>query len=123
LLTFRGDSADEQMSHLEERMRVETRIEPGPITLPRRRGRPPRAAMVFRDGDTLVTTAERAKIPPVATVFRRNDALHHTRCTRRIDFVGMRGGIEFDFYCIECREHVTLTQGALPRIPEGQPTD
>src|SRR5439155_22932444 len=98
----------------------------GPITHPRRRGRPPRNAMLAtRDGETMVATERVAlnRIPPIVTVFRRNDSLHHTRCTRRIDFVGVRGGIEFDFYCLECREHVTLTQGALPRIPEGQPTD
>ena len=109
-------------------MRVETRIEPGPIvTHPRRRGRPPRTATAiasFRNG-VLVPGGERAanRIPPIVTVFRREDALHHTRCTRRIDFLGTRGGIEFDFYCLECREHVTLTQGALSRIPEGHPGD
>jgi hypothetical protein len=50
-----------------------------------------------------------------------NDGIHHTRCHSRIDFVGVRGGIEFDFYCLVCREHVTLTEAALPRIPEGLP--
>jgi hypothetical protein len=57
------------------------------------------------------------------TVYRVPEGkLHHTRCQHAIDFVGVRGGIEFDFYCLTCREHVTLTEGALSRIPEGRAT-
>ena len=75
-------------------------------------------------GDELVEAApERVSstaTPRIVTVFRMDDGIHHTRCGSRIDFVGVRGGIEFDFYCLVCREHVTLTEAALPRIPEGQ---
>jgi hypothetical protein len=57
----------------------------------------------------------------VVTVFRSVDgSLHHARCAQRIDFVGMRGGLEVDFYCIACREHVTLTESALERLALGQ---
>lgn len=64
---------------------------------------------------------ESTSLPPVVTVFRALDgAIHHGRCGREIDFLGIRGGVEIDFYCLTCREHVTLTQGTLARLPLGQ---
>lgn len=57
--------------------------------------------------------------PPIVTVFRGPDGIYHARCRRRIEFRGSRGGLEFDFYCLGCREHVTLPEAVLPRIPAG----
>jgi hypothetical protein len=57
--------------------------------------------------------------PPIVTVFRGPDGIHHARCGRRIEFRGSRGGVEFDFYCLSCREHVTLPDAVLARIPDG----
>jgi hypothetical protein len=60
-------------------------------------------------------------IPRVASAFRGMDGkLRHSRCGRPIEFVGVRGGIELDFHCIGCWEHVTLTENALTRVPVGQ---
>ena len=56
---------------------------------------------------------------PVSTVFRGQDwAIFHSRCRRRIQFQGARGGrLEADFYCLTCQEHVTLPTYMLDRIP------
>jgi hypothetical protein len=60
-------------------------------------------------------------LPPVVTVFRGpQGGLHHTRCRQRIDYRGTRGGLELDFYCVTCREHVTLPEGVLRRVPTAQ---
>ena len=108
-------------------MTVEIRTQPQPRTHTRRSPGRPRTVVATASipkGDHRAQAApERVSstIPPIVTVFRLEDGIHHTRCTSRIDFVGVRGGIEFDFYCLACCEHVTLPEGALPRIPEGQP--
>lgn len=61
----------------------------------------------------------RATMPPVATVYRSADgALHHARCATRMDFMGGRAGLELDFYCLTCCEHVTVTPYVLSRLPE-----
>ena len=38
------------------------------------------------------------------------------RCRSAIDFRGSRGGLELDFYCRVCREHVHLPEHALSRV-------
>jgi hypothetical protein len=59
--------------------------------------------------------------PRIVSAFRGVDGkLHHSRCGRPIELVGVRGGIELDFRCIGCWEHVTLTQAALARVPVGR---
>lgn len=70
---------------------------------------------------TPVATSSRT-LPRIATVYRgvASGEFHHTRCDRELTFVGVRGGIEIDFYCLNCREHVTLTEFALSRVPVGQ---
>jgi len=61
----------------------------------------------------------RSIMPPVATVFRAPDGgLHHARCASRMDFMGRRAGLELDFYCLICCEHVTVTPYVLSRLPE-----
>lgn len=60
-------------------------------------------------------------VPRIASVFRGVDGkLHHARCGREVELVGVRGGIELDFHCLGCFEHVTLTQGSLSHVPIGQ---
>lgn len=61
-------------------------------------------------------------LPRIATVYRGAAAgeFRHARCDRELIFVGVRGGIEIDFYCLSCREHITLTEAALARVPVGQ---
>ncbi|MBI2204219.1 MAG: hypothetical protein HYU41_10260 [Candidatus Rokubacteria bacterium] len=68
-----------------------------------------------------VVTSSRS-LPRIATVYRgvASGELHHARCARELTFVGVRGGIEIDFYCLNCREHVTLTEFAMSRVPVGQ---
>jgi len=56
--------------------------------------------------------------PPIVTVFRRwEGGIYHARCRHQIQFHGTRGGLEADFYCLSCCEHVTLPQDLLWRIP------
>jgi hypothetical protein len=61
----------------------------------------------------------RPAMPPVATVHRGADgSLHHTRCARRMEFMGGRAGVELDFYCYTCCEHITLNPYVVMRLPE-----
>ena len=105
-------------------MTVEIKTQPQPRAH-RRPGRPRTVTATLTADDGMIAVApERVSAttnPPIVTVFRMDDGIHHRRCLSRIDFVGVRGGIEFDFYCLVCREHVTLTEAALPHIPEGLP--
>ncbi len=85
---------------------------------PMRRGAAPVGATKRESG-----TAFEVAVPQVVTVFRDSDgAIHHRRCGRVIEFVGVRGGIEFDFYCLACREHITLTDSSMARMPIGPAT-
>lgn len=61
-------------------------------------------------------------MPRIVSVYRgvANGELRHSRCDRELVFVGVRGGIEIDFYCLTCREHITLPEAALSRVPVGQ---
>jgi hypothetical protein len=56
--------------------------------------------------------------PPLRLVFRTSEGrIGHTRCGQPLDFHGCRAGIELDFYCAACVEHVTLPECVLSRIP------
>jgi hypothetical protein len=74
-----------------------------------------------REEPAPVVTSSRA-LPRIATVYRgaASGEFRHARCDHELTFVGVRGGIEIDFYCLKCREHVTLTEFALSRVPVGQ---
>jgi hypothetical protein len=64
-------------------------------------------------------TTTRSTMPPVATVHRAPDgSLHHTRCARRMEFMGGRAGVELDFYCYTCCEHITLNPYVVMRLPQ-----
>jgi len=66
---------------------------------------------------TKAPVVARPTIPPVATVYRAPDGgLHHARCATRMDFKGGRAGLELDFYCLTCCEHVTVTPYVLARL-------
>jgi hypothetical protein len=66
---------------------------------------------------TLATT--RTAMPPVSTVYRAPDgSLHHARCARRMEFMGGRAGVELDFYCYTCCEHITLNPYVVMRLPD-----
>ncbi len=58
-------------------------------------------------------------MPRIVSVYRGpvNGEIHHARCNRELIFIGIRGGIEVDFYCLGCREHITLPEAALARVP------
>ena len=55
----------------------------------------------------------------IVTVYRALDGgIHHARCGRRVMPEGHRaGGLELDFYCLDCAETVTLPLCVLSRIP------
>ena len=58
--------------------------------------------------------------PPLVMVFRTPDGrIGHGRCGEILEFQGRRAGIELDFYCQRCVEHVTLPACILSRIPSG----
>ena len=66
-------------------------------------------------------SSERPSVPPVKSVFRGADGkLHHARCGRPIELVGIRGGVELDFHCVGCWERVILTESTLAHVPIGQ---
>ena len=69
--------------------------------------------------EVVVTTRT---MPRIVSVYRGPSVgqLYHARCDRELIFVGMRGGIELDFYCLDCREHISLPEAALPRVPIGK---
>ena len=68
---------------------------------------------------TKTPTTSRTVMPPVATVHRAPDgSLHHTRCGRRMEFMGSRAGVDLDFYCYTCCEHITLNSYVVKRVPE-----
>ena len=55
--------------------------------------------------------------PPITTVFVADGRLHHTWCKQPLDYQGTRAGLELDFYCYRCVEHVTLPEAVMARIP------
>ena len=61
-------------------------------------------------------------MPRIMSVYRGSvgGELRHARCDRELVFVGVRGGIEIDFYCLGCREHITLPEPALARVSIGR---
>ena len=62
--------------------------------------------------------AQSSSEPPLAVVFRCPDGhICHARCGRSLQLQGCRGGLELDFYCPRCLEHVTMPECILPRIP------
>ena len=61
--------------------------------------------------------------PPMVMAFRTRDgSIGHARCGRLLEFQGRRAGIELDFYCQRCVEHVTLPDCILSRVPLGELT-
>ena len=62
------------------------------------------------------------EIPPIVAVYFHTDGeLHHGWCGHPLEFHGTRAGLEMDFFCIHCVEHVTVPNTILPRIPIGPP--
>ncbi len=56
--------------------------------------------------------------PPVTAVYVGSDGtIYHARCGQPVEYLRTRGGLELDFYCLACVEHVTLALNALPRVP------
>lgn len=89
-----------------------------------------RRAVAVATADALDGRDERREPEPVApramprivSVYRgaAGGEFRHARCDRELIFVGVRGGIEIDFYCLGCREHITLPEAALARVPVGR---
>jgi hypothetical protein len=68
-------------------------------------------------------TRARNEVPRVVTVFAGEAGIHHARCGQPIEFRGSRGGLESEFYCRACHEHVTLPDHVLARIPARRPSN
>jgi hypothetical protein len=64
---------------------------------------------------------ERREAPVVTTVYLTDEGLRHARCGEVLAFVRRRQGLELDFHCRACHEHIALTEYALKRIPVGGP--
>ncbi len=61
--------------------------------------------------------------PPIVTVFRSPDgSLVHAWCGQPLEFQGRRAGLELDFFCHRCVEHVPLPECVMSRIPLGSAT-
>ena len=55
--------------------------------------------------------------PPVRTVYIGSDGtIYHARCGQPAEYLRTRGGLELDFYCLTCVEHITLAVHALPQV-------
>lgn len=66
---------------------------------------------------TQTPEAPPAAAPPVTTVYMGSDGtIHHAHCGQPVEYLRTRGGLELDFYCLACVEHVTLALNALPRV-------
>ncbi len=62
--------------------------------------------------------APAAEAPPISTVYIGSDGtIYHARCGQAVEYMRTRSGLELDFYCLTCVEHVTLSLNALPRVP------
>jgi hypothetical protein len=63
--------------------------------------------------------ADRAPAPQPAIVFRAASGgmVCHVRCGQPLEFQGRRAGVELDFYCHRCIEHVTVPECLVPLIP------
>jgi len=56
--------------------------------------------------------------PAIVSVFFHTDGtICHSWCGRPLEFHGSRGGLELDFFCTRCIEHVTLPESVLSRVP------
>jgi hypothetical protein len=66
-------------------------------------------------------TRVRNEVPRVVTVYAGETGIHHTRCSQRIEFRGSRGGLELEFYCRTCHEHVTLPDHVMARLRAERP--
>lgn len=49
--------------------------------------------------------------------FSPEGILHHARCQSRLYLRGVRAGLEADFFCHSCHEHVTVPKYAVTQIP------
>jgi hypothetical protein len=59
-----------------------------------------------------------AETAPISTVYIGSDGtIYHARCGQAVEFMRTRSGLELDFYCLTCVEHVTLSLNALPQVP------
>jgi hypothetical protein len=72
--------------------------------------------------EEVVAAPSPRSMPRIVSVYRSavTGEVHHARCATELSFIGIRGGIEVDFYCMNCREHITLPGAALMRVPVGQ---
>src|SRR6266516_1617581 len=86
-------------------------------------GRHPAGTERRRQAAMAVATARPApnEMPTITTVFLGEDGLHHARCGQPMAFLRKRQGLELDFHCRVCHEHVTLPEYALSRVPVGEP--
>src|SRR2546428_7338538 len=93
--------------------------------LPKEPGREPAPAGTRAGGKAAmaVATVKPAanETPTITTVFLGEDGLHHTRCGQPMAFLRRRQGLELDFHCRVCHEHVSLPEYALSRVPVGEP--
>jgi hypothetical protein len=75
----------------------------------RRPGRPRKSEQVIEPLSTKI----------VIVYMQPDGTICHSRCRQALEYHGIRGGLEADFYCLRCLEHVTLPLNVLPRIPMG----
>ncbi len=71
-----------------------------------------------RRGLALLADAPAPAEPAVSTVHMGSDGtIFHARCGQPLAYMRTRGGLDLDFYCLECVEHVTLPLHAMARVP------
>ena len=69
---------------------------------------------------TIAASKPRKKsVVPVMSVYRAMDGMiHHARCHRRMTYQGATaGGLELQFHCAACHEHVVLPELVASGLP------
>ena len=68
-------------------------------------------------GKSVVHESASRPVARIVTVYRgHSDDLRHARCRQALEFLRWRG-LEVDFYCRTCCEHVSLPEHVLSRVP------
>jgi hypothetical protein len=68
---------------------------------------------------TCATTGTGSLQHEVAAFMGSDGTVSHARCGQPLEFHGTRGSVAVDFFCLDCREHVSLPLHRLPGLEMG----
>ncbi len=71
---------------------------------------------------THATTESSTGDRDIAVAFMGSDGtVWHSSCAQPLEYHGTRGGLVVDFFCPDCREHVSLPLRRLPSLDMDRP--